>query len=591
MPITRYISYRPYMPQQNSSAGAPRAVSFRRRRKAGANAAFGSDNGKAGALADRMQPAAQAVFRNFDPDDFCETPVWDRLKDILAKNGGCYGLYGPRGSGKSWLMLKAIDEANRAGGLGLWFPCPSRYDSSDFLSTLSDNLAHAVERRFARGRSMVSALTRGRNVLAVIVTALVLLALILYGVRGLNPPKRFSSSATAKFLDVFPEWVWILVATAAFLVVTASIINIAYYNIGKGNLVREATSLRERIRFTQSLKLGSDIGVSGGNWLTGSLRRSRERTMDERPTSVASLVFDFRNLAEHIARTVDKPFVICIDELDKIKKSAAIRSLLRDIKGIFEVRGGYFLVSISEEAAASLQSGTLRSGGRDELNSSFYSVIGLPPLDPAEAVELLTGRGLSDAGRLPAALCLLAGGNRRELIRMADACTAYARRHEQRLDEGTIIGLLEEESSALLQEIIRDLGGDNSVIRDDNVKYRAWRSLPRDSFYSLDDFIKLGNSAIQTQWKPSWDADEQWGRFSEPWRRLLLRLFVSARILARPTKAGERVLLDDESAVVVLRDILLMATRDSAVARLMLSVRFGNDLSEPYRPAAARPGR
>jgi KAP family P-loop domain len=582
------------MRQQISTTGALRAIRFRRLRKAGASAAaFGGEKGEQepGAPPDRMQPAAQAVFRNFDPHDFCETPVWDRLKEILTNNGGCYAIYGPRGSGKSWLMLKAIDEANRADGLGLWFPCPSRYKSSDFLSTLSDNLAHAVERRFARGRSMAIALARSRNVLAVVSAALVLLALILYGIRGLNPPTRFSSSATTRFLEVFPMWVWILIATGAFLVVVATIVITLYYNIGKGSLIREATSLRERIRFTQSLKLGSNVGVSGGNWLTGSLQRSRERTMNERPTSIASLVFDFRNLAEHIARMVDKPFVICIDELDKIKKPAAVRSLLRDIKGIFEVRGGYFLVSISEEAAASLQSANLRSGGRDELNSSFYSVIGLPPLEPAEAVELLTMRGLGDVGLLPAALCLLAGGNRRELIRMADGCTEYARRHRLRLNESTIIGLLEEESSALLRQIIRELSGDNSAIRDDNVKYRAWRSLPRDSFNSVDNFVRLGNSAIQNHWRPPWDADEQWDRFGEPWRRLLLRMFVSARILTKPRNTGEGVLLEDESVVVVLRDILLMATRDSAVARLMLSVRFGNGLSEPYQHVTARVSR
>jgi hypothetical protein len=312
--------------------------------------------------------------------------------------------------------------------------------------------------------------------------------------------------------------------------------------------------------------------------------------MNERPTSVASLIFDFRNLAEHIARKVDRPFVVCIDELDKIEESAAVRSLLRDIKGIFEVRGGHFLVSISEEAAASLQVGTLRSSGRDELNSSFYAVVGVPPLDPTEAAQLLQKRGLSGAGRLPAALCLLAGGNRRELVRMADACATYARKHQMPLDERTIIGLLEEESFALLQEITRDLSGDGSIIRDDNIKYRAWSSLSRESFYALDDFIKLGYSVIRDNWKPPWDANEEWNSFSESWRRLLIRLFVSARILAKPRDIGDMILLDDESAVVALRDILLMGTRDSAVARLMLSARFGKDLSERYRPAPTRPG-
>ena len=54
--------------------------------------------------------------------------------------------------------------------------------------------------------------------------------------------------------------------------------------------------------------------------------------------------------------------VIGIDELDKINDPEAVRALLRDIKGILEVTGVHFLVSVSEEAAAALQLGTLQAG-------------------------------------------------------------------------------------------------------------------------------------------------------------------------------------------------------------------------------------
>jgi hypothetical protein len=86
-------------------------------------------------------------FRSFSPDHFSDTPSWQRVREILGGNGGCFGLYGPRGSGKSWLMLQAIAEASRRGGLGLWFPCPSQYEPAEFLATLSDSLAKATERR------------------------------------------------------------------------------------------------------------------------------------------------------------------------------------------------------------------------------------------------------------------------------------------------------------------------------------------------------------------------------------------------------------------------------------------------------------
>ena len=132
-----------------------------------------------------------------------------------------------------------------------------------------------------------------------------------------------------------------------------------------GRLVREATALRERIRYTASLKSGSELGLGGGaKSFVASLNRSQERALSERPTTIASLVFDFRNLAEAMARVMEGPIVIGIDELDKLPDPDSARELLRDIKGIFEVTRVHFLVSVSEEAAAALQLGcTLQTAG------------------------------------------------------------------------------------------------------------------------------------------------------------------------------------------------------------------------------------
>lgn len=531
------------------------------------------------------------IFRNFSPGNFCETDSWLHLADILQANAGCYGLYGPRGSGKTWLMLRAIHRSEEEGGLGLWFPCPSEYLADDFLSALSDNLANAVERRFARATALASGIRRGRGALIALVAVAVILAGILYGIRGVTLQNKASGKAAPASASIFPVWLWALVAAACVLAIVATIAVFCYENFSKGNLVNEATALRERIRFTQSLKLGADIRVSGGKGFIGALSRSRERTLNERTTSVATLIFDFRHLTEHIVSTLNgKPFIVCIDELDKIDDPKAVRSLLRDIKGIFEIHGMTFLVSISEEAAASLQIGILQNGGRNELNSSFYAVVGLPPLTPGEAETLLLQRGLGHEGQLANALCLLAGGNRRELIRMAHSCNAYSRRHRVPLDEWTIIGLLEDESQSLLQEISRDLPVNPAGMPDDDIKYRAWMALPRDAFYSQDSFIRFGQSAIRDYWEPRW-ANDEWNSVSESWKRLLIRLFVSARVLTSGNARSKESLLHDESVVTVLRDILLMATQDSAVARLMLWGRFGDDLLERFRSTPPRSAR
>ena len=52
----------------------------------------------------------ESVFRAFERLEFLEWPAWIRLRKILTSNGGSYGISGPRGAGKSWLMLRAIED-------------------------------------------------------------------------------------------------------------------------------------------------------------------------------------------------------------------------------------------------------------------------------------------------------------------------------------------------------------------------------------------------------------------------------------------------------------------------------------------------
>ena len=107
------------------------------------------------------------VFRAFHEDAFVIWPSWSRIRAWLSSNGGCFGIGGPRGMGKSWHMLMAIRYAETKGGVGVWFPTPSEYDPMAFLSALTDQLAGALEERLRprhllpRLRLHVPALTIG----------------------------------------------------------------------------------------------------------------------------------------------------------------------------------------------------------------------------------------------------------------------------------------------------------------------------------------------------------------------------------------------------------------------------------------------
>jgi AAA ATPase-like protein len=530
-----------------------------------------------------LQPVGDmAIFRNFSLDDFRETESWGILKSILAGNGGCFGIYGPRGSGKSWLMHRAITKVEGDGGVGLWFPCPGKYEASEFLSNLSDNLATCIERRAVRRRHILLSLKYTRNVAIAGTALLVVMALVFYGVRGITIQGKAGNVPGA-----YPAWIWICAGIAASLALLAGMAIVFLNSSRQGALLREATSLRERIKFSESVRVGTGLGVGLAKGVSASLNRSQERTLSERQIAITSLVFEFRSLAANAVSTLKKPLVICVDELDKLDDASQLKELIQDIKGIFEVTGTYFLVSISEEAASSLRAGMLKSGSRNELNSSFHSVIALQPMEPGDAEKLLTGRGYIQNTRLARALCILSGGNRREMIRIAGSCAIGAERHQVTLTEQSIIDVLAEESLALLEEIARDLPEMAHATADEDIKYRAWMALPRESFQSPEKFVKLGTSAIRDYWEPRW-ATEQWASVREPWRRLLIRLFVTAKVL--PPGAYDHArpcLLDDLQAVLQLRDTLVMATRDSGVARLMLQASFGQDLSDRYRPATS----
>lgn len=522
-----------------------------------------------------LWPMPGTPYRSFSAQEFSDTSSWRRLARILGGNGGAFGLYGPRGSGKSWLMLRAIHEADSRGGIGLWFPCPRDYDPSDFLSSLSDNLANAVERRFARDEWRVQWRRRAQLLLPVLIGILVVVQALAY---------RAHVGLSAAWL----HWLWI--GTSVFIVawllllLIVLIFPVRHFTNTSYQLAREATALRERIRYTTALKLGNEAGFSGVSGITGSLKRSTERSLNERPTTVASLVFDFRRLAERIVATIEQPLVIGIDELDKVEDPDAVRSLLRDIKGIFEITGAFFLVSVSEEAATALQLGPLQGGGRNEFNSSFYTVLELPPLSPDGVAGAMKARGGTVSGQRAQLLCLLSTGNWREIVRLSESPALL-----DGSDAALAMRTLAAEVAALHREIIRGCDGDaaNAVFRD------VWRALPSRAFDFPDDFDALSRTAIAEHWDLA-HSDQAWqDAIGEPWRRVLIRLFVIGRTVAAAQSAGRSsptIRPFSDADICDLRDVLIMAAHSTSVARLMLRARFSDDLSGPYSAPPRAPG-
>ncbi|MCW2929791.1 MAG: hypothetical protein JWM19_753 [Actinomycetia bacterium] len=529
----------------------------------------------------------RTLFRAYARDEFFSTPCWAELEHIFTGTGGAYGIYGPRGAGKSWLMQRAIDEVGKTGGMGLWFPCPSGDDTAAILSSLSDNLANAVERRYKRDNPWWAAMRWLRYVLAVVIAVPIVAAVVSYAAHGLG-----SKLQPSTLFGTLPGQLWDAVGAAIGALCMLAVASAIQAGRPSGRLARDATALRERIRYTTALKFSAEADVSAGTGIAGTIRQSREKDLDERPTTVASLVFDFRRLAELIVATTKGSLVIGIDELDKIDDPDAARKLLRDIKGIFEIPGVFFLVSVSEEAAGALQLGPLQGTGRNEFNSSFYTVIELPALGPSEIGGIAADRGLTLEPSGAQLLCLLSAGNWRELIKTADRWPVAPGTQRERgsdragqleADRRMARRVLRNEANALQREIVRAYGGASA---GGDVISVAWAALPEAAFEDTGELDALCRNLVRRCWNlvggdPIWDE-----KIAEPWRRFLIRLFVVGRVMAtmRPAVGLRPAAITGFTAehICDLRDVLIMAGHSAPVALLMLKARFGEDLASPY---------
>ncbi len=494
----------------------------------------------------------QSGYRAFDPALFLEWGTWERIREILANNGGSYGLTGPRGAGKSWHMDMAIHWAESNGGFGFKYPSPSEYDPNAFLASLSDNMANAIERRFERESTLSVILAASRwpliGGLALMVGA---------GVWALATTSlRLTSNAS--------------LLVAGFVAYLGAFLLFYGYIFGKRalrpehRLVREATLLRERIRYAAMLTQASEIGASLGQAFVGSLKASRERQLTERPTTVSTLVYDFRELARHIAR-VASPVVIAIDELDKMSDPVKVRELLRQVKGIFEVPGVHFLVSVSSEAASTLKLGAIE--GRNEFSSSFYTVIEFPPLRADQCSKLLSNRGYSHGDEVDTALSIMSGGNARELVRLGDIVAHAGLKGAWELQVAQALGaILWAECTELQHAILK------SDRVSDEEKLGAFLALPGWAFAG-EEFVAFTRRAPAQLWSPGWETSAWKGAYAPSWRKLLVRLVVCGYLQSAPTFLGQSVSLgvDHQKLAAALQEIVLTASESGTVALRMMA--------------------
>ena len=387
-----------------------------------------------------------SVFRSFNPNDFEPYENWKRLELILRSNGGAFGIAGPRGSGKTWLISRGVDWARENGGIGLWFPTPSDYGAEPFLTSLADNFASEVQNEFPKGAPqwytrfaswwilLVTAFTLvfimsirhtvglhsvNTNLVSSLDESVIAQAQRLAGIVDPSPLKSLTPSLV--IVDFVGKLIGDLLYVSVAIVFLAACVGLLSQKQMPVYLYMKAMKLKQRLKFSESLRSNMESFLKVGKEQNLGMSLSSERNLAERALTIASLIYEFRDFMGQTAKRIRGPVVIGIDELDKIHDPEKAKALLRDIKGIFEVDKVHFLVSVSDEAKRTLSLGSLQE--RDEFNSSFYTVIDLLPNTPMECAALIekrTPNSFDEQARL--AIGILGGGNLREIVRLSDIC-------------------------------------------------------------------------------------------------------------------------------------------------------------------------
>jgi predicted transcriptional regulator len=188
---------------------------------------------------------------------------------------------------------------------------------------------------------------------------------------------------------------------------------------GHGRLQDLAAEQLEKLSYTTSYSADSSATLKAGSTSSIPLgleaKQGRGTTVQPSAVTYPEIVHRLRTLLAATAELYE--LVIGIDELDKMRNASDVEAFLNEVKTIFDIPGCYFLVSVSEDAAAGFE----RRGVtfRDVFDSSFDDVLTLPFLTFAESRELL----YSAAGRWTTPLVMLchvmSGGLPRDLLRMA----------------------------------------------------------------------------------------------------------------------------------------------------------------------------
>ncbi|WP_407652786.1 hypothetical protein [Amycolatopsis cynarae] len=395
---------------------------------------------------------------------------------VARSDTGAIALAGHRGVGKTTALRHVasgvLGEPRGPGPLTVIASAPARYDARDFVlylhALLCKEVLHRVageggeagERRpaFARVTGPVRQRERARHALRrALGHASAIAVVALLGMWSWGGPAAFAAGLR-RLLAGLPSSAWeevpllsagrIGVLAAGALVALGLARDLVLLGVfvlrrllgRRAGGSRPPADLRLRelqavatrelrhIRFLQTFTTGwsGKFALPFQNeagWTSSSQSAEQQLTYPE-------VVDQFRAFAEFAAEVLTRAevaqrLIVAIDELDKIASPEHAQELVNDIKGIFDVRGCLFLVSVSDDAIIAFE----RRGipARDAFDSAFTEMIRLENFTAEESWTWISRRILA----LPVQFCALchclSGGLPRDLGRYTVALLDVAR--------------------------------------------------------------------------------------------------------------------------------------------------------------------
>ncbi|UQS27547.1 KAP family NTPase [Amycolatopsis thermalba] len=351
------------------------------------------------------------------------TGAGERLRTAVARSAtGAIALAGHRGVGKTTAIRFVADgvlgDPDRPP-LAVIASAPARYDARDFVLYLHALLCKEVITRthgtgrprrwatFARLVAPVRRRERAAQLVRSLLAHLVAIAVpVLLGAWAWGrPPLRFVTDPPPLFTGLTGWRIAVLVLAALVALVVVVDLAASVWRTARGlrPARRADPRLRElravagqqlrRIRFLQTYTTGWSGKLTLP--LKGEAGWTRSTQSAEQQLSYPEVVDEFRAFAEYAAGVlraahVTDRLVIAIDELDKIAEPEKAQELINDIKGVFDVPGCLFLVSVSDDAIVSFE----RRGipARDAFDSAFSEMVRLDNFTPDDTRAWISRR-------------------------------------------------------------------------------------------------------------------------------------------------------------------------------------------------------